>query len=166
MYNFMNQLFLCVAYLESYDTLGRCYNQRRCKILIVLRKLLLQTHFYKKTNYIPNSGVSRHATSLRFIDPRVDNPTMFSLRPRLDSAVMMALVFMLLNTPDAMLIRRQLLISFSKLLERNDDKLKGRKSFGLVWEGLPSLGIKTSIVSFNQSPRILLLVKPCQVLEI
>jgi len=38
-------------------------------------------------------------------------------------------------------------ISLSKFFNRKEERLIGRKSFGLEWEGLPAFGIKITLTS-------------------
>jgi len=38
-------------------------------------------------------------------------------------------------------------ISLSRVFNKKEERLIGRKSFGLVWEGLPAFGIKITLTS-------------------
>jgi len=38
-------------------------------------------------------------------------------------------------------------IAFFRVFNKKEERLIGRKSFGLVWEGLPAFGIKITLTS-------------------
>jgi len=38
-------------------------------------------------------------------------------------------------------------VSLSRVFKKKEERLIGRKSFGLVWEGLPAFGIKITLTS-------------------